>query len=58
MWYDYVDINDINIKNHYEPIAGLNEVLNNVEVMVLHDNATVKQDNTTDVHQLKTSNQY
>ena len=56
--YDYVDINAININNHYEPIAALSEVLKDVEVIVLPDNATAKQDNTTDVNRLETANKY
>ena len=58
IWYDYVNINAININNHYELIATLSEVLNDVEVMVLPDNAIVKQDNTTDVNWLKNANSY
>ena len=41
---------DININNHYEPIAALSEVLNDVDVLVLPDHATVKQNNLTDIN--------
>ena len=58
VWYGYVNINSININNHYEPIAALSEVLNNVEVLVLLDHATVKQNNLTDVNRLETSDKY
>ena len=50
VWYNYVNINAININNHYEAIAVLSEVLNDVEVLVLPDHATVKQNNLTDVN--------
>ena len=39
-WYDYVDINSINIHNHYEPLPATEEILNDVEVIILPDYQT------------------
>ena len=50
IWYDYVNINAINTNNYYEPIAALSEILNDVEVLVLPNNATVKQNNLSDIN--------
>ena len=58
IWYDYVDINAININNYYEPIAALSEVLNDVEELVVPDSATVKQNNIVDVNKLECPDKY
>lgn len=58
IWYNYVDINAINIKNYYEPIAALSEVLNDVEELVISDNATVKQNNIFVANRLDSPDKY
>ena len=58
IWYDYVDINAININNYYEPIAALSEVLNDVEEMVVPDSATAKQNNITALNKLECPDKY
>ena len=57
-WYDYVDINSINIHNHYEPIPATEEILNNVEVVILPDDHTQKKDNTYHLNELADPYQY
>ena len=53
-----MDINAINIKNYYEPIAALSEVLNDVEELVVPDSATVKQNNIFDANKLESPDKY
>ena len=45
-WYNYVDINLINIHSHYEALPATEEILNNVEVIILPDNQTQKKEIT------------
>lgn len=51
-WYDYVDINSINIHSHYEPLSATEETLNNVEVTILPDDQTQKKDNISPLNKL------
>ena len=53
-----MDINAININNYYEPIAALSEVLNDVEELVVPDDATVKQNNIFDANKLESPDKY
>ena len=57
-WYDYVDINSINIHSHYEPLPETEEIVNNVEVIVLPDDQTQKADNTTPLIKLADPHKY
>ena len=39
-WYDYVDINSINIPLHYEALPATEKIRNNTEVIIVSDDQT------------------
>ena len=57
-WYDYVDINSINIPTHYEPLPATEEILNDTKVIIIPDDQTQKRDNTSSVNKLEDPHQY
>ena len=57
-WYDYVDINSVNIPTHYEPLPVTEEILNNTKVIIVPDDQTQKRDNTTPLNKLTNPHQY
>ena len=57
-WYDYVDINLINIPTHYEPLPVAEEILNDMEVIIIPDDQTQKRNNTSPVNKLEDPHQY
>ena len=57
-WYDYIDINSINIPTHYEPLPATEEILNDTKVIIIPDDQTQKRDNTSSVNKLNDPHQY
>ena len=57
-WYDYVDINSINIPTHYERLPATEEILNDTKVIIIPDDQTQKQNNTSPVNKLEDPHQY
>ena len=57
-WYDYVDINLINIHIHYDLLPLTEEIMNNVEVVILSDDQIQKRDNTPHLNKLIDPHKY
>ena len=57
-WYDYVDINSINIPTHYEPLSATQEILNDTKVIIIPDDQMQKRDNTSSMNKFEDPYQY
>lgn len=52
-WYDEVDINSIDLVEHYEPMSTNNWVYNEVKIFDLLDEVTIQHDNCQTLFKLK-----
>ena len=58
IWYDFIDINVINIHGYYDSIGSNDKTHNHYDVFEIPDDVTVKHDNITDLYKLEDPYRY